>query len=154
MRYIASLVLALAIGASMPGCATPQIYGNFAKAESVELVQDTLTVLLLNYPPAKTRLHLMQATDDSFGAGLVEAMRMNGYAVHEYVEPSLKDKYSPLADKPDGLPFAYIIDRMGNTGEMRVTLHIGVESISRFYLVQSDDGTESYLPNGVWVRKQ
>ena len=154
MRYIALLTLALVIGILISGCAKPQTYGNFAKAESVELVQDTLTVLLLNYPPAKTRLNLMQAAEDSFGTGLVEAMRMNGYAVHEYVEPSVKDKYSPLTDKPDGLPFAYIIDRMGKTGEMRVTLHIGMETIGRFYLVQSVDGMETYLPNGVWVRKQ
>jgi len=154
MRYVTPFLFAIAVSLSVCGCVKPQTYGNFAKADSVELVQDALTVLILNYPPAKTRLNLMQAAEDAFGTGLVESLRANGYAVHEYVEPSIKDKYSPLTDKPDGLPFAYIIDRMGNTGEMRVTLHIGLETISRFYLVQSDDGKEIYMPNGVWVRKQ
>ncbi len=43
-----------------------------------------MSALSTNFPPAKTRLALVQETEDAFGVALVEALRADGYAVAEY----------------------------------------------------------------------
>ncbi len=129
-------------------------YGNFAQAEGIELVQDSLTVMSAAYPPAKTRLSMLQPMDDAFGVCLVESLRANGYAVAEYVPRSdaKGDGQPPPANPADGRGFAYVVDR--DAEGLRVTLHVGYETLSRLYLIREGEGEASYLPNGCWVRKQ
>jgi hypothetical protein len=153
MRIILLLaVLALPL---FVGCRkSSETYGNFAKVESVELVQDAVTVLLSTYPPAKTRLNFLQTTDDSFGLRLVESMRGNGYAIAESVAPAKGRKALAVSEQPPGLGFAYVLDRLKDGDELRVTLYVGDESISRIYAIKNANGNYSYVPNGYWVRKQ
>lgn len=149
---IAGFITLLAL-AVFSGCGKqPGEYGNFANAESVELVQDAMSALTSNYPPAKTRIALVQDVDDAFGSSLVESMRAHGYAVAEYETPSKGDKYLALVKKPDGLAFAYILDGKGD--ELRVLLHVGAETLSRMYTVQRSGDELRYIPQGFWTRKQ
>lgn len=144
------VLLALAV---LSGCAKrPGEYGNFSEADSVELVQDALSALNANYPPAKTRVALVMEAGDAFGSTLVESMRAGGYAVAEYAPPARGDKYSPLVKKPDGLAFAYLLDGKGD--ELRVSLHIGSETLSRMYRVQRSGDALQYIPQGFWTRRQ
>lgn len=146
-----ALLLALAV---FSGCGEKQPggFGNFAGVESVELVQDAMSVLTTNYPPAKTRLVLVQDVGDAFGSSIVESLRANGYAVAEYEPPQRRDKYLALVKKPDGLAFAYLLDGKGD--ELRVLLHIGDTTLSRMYQVQGTGGEMRYIPQGFWTRKE
>ncbi len=152
MRFVLS-VLGLMAVTFVSGCEKPQeVFGNFANADSVELVQDAVNALSANFPPAKTRLALVQETEDAFGAALVEALRADGYAVAEYVEPAERDKYLPGVAKPAGLAFAYVVDGMDD--ELRVTLHVGDGTLSRMYRIQESGGAFEYIPLGFWTRKE
>ncbi len=72
MRFVLC-VFGLVAVAFVSGCGKqPGVYGNFAEADSVELVQDAVNALSTNFPPAKTRLALVQETEDAFGVALVE----------------------------------------------------------------------------------
>ena len=143
------LFLGLLAMTLVSGCGKqPVVYGNFANADSVELVQDAVNALSANFPPAKTRLALVQETEDAFGAALVEALRADGYAVAEYAGG---DKYLPTA-KPAGLAFAYVVDDMDD--ELRVTLHVGDGTLSRMYRIQESGGAFEYIPLGFWTRKE
>lgn len=145
-----AVLLALAV---FCGCGKQQSYfGNLAKADSTELVQDAMSALMANYAPAKTRLALVQETEDAFGSALVETLRANGYAVAEYKAPAKGDKYASLVKKPDGLAFAYLLDVKGD--ELHVFLHVGAETLSRMYRVQRTGDTLQYIPQGFWTRKQ
>jgi hypothetical protein len=147
---VSILFAALPVLAVFCGCGEqPSGFGNFAKADSVELVQDAMSALTANYPPAKTRLALVQETEDAFGSALVETLRANGYAVAEYTKG---DKYLADAKKPDGLAFAYVLD--GKDDDLRVVLHVGSEAMSRLYRVQMSGDTPQYIPQGYWTRKQ
>lgn len=145
--FAALLILVLCAGCGKQ----PGKYGNFAKVESVDLIQDALGQMLASYPPARTHLTLLQDTPDMFGQSLVEAMRVNGYAVAEYAPPA-KGKRNPA--ELDGLDFAYVLDAYSDTRELRITLYIGSESLSRLYAVQESHGEVTYAPIGYWARRQ
>ena len=150
------LFLLLALSAiAVAGCSQPpQKYGNLAKVDSATLVEEITGVMTANYPPAKTRLDLMHDADDTFGTGLVQALREHGYAVSEYSLPSQEDGAPvPVAESP-GLAFAYILDVFPQTKELRITLFVGNESLSRVYVVQETDSGVSYVPKGYWSRKE
>ncbi len=149
MRFVLC-VLGLVAVAFVSGCGKqPGVYGNFADADSVELVQDAVNALSTNFPPAKTRLALVQETEDAFGVALVEALRADGYAVAEYAGG---DKYLPGVTKPDGLAFAYVVDDMDD--ELRVVLHVGDGTLSRMYRVQDAGRAFEYIPLGFWTFRQ
>ena len=107
-----------------------------------------MNALSTNFPPAKTRLALVQETEDAFGVALVEALRADGYAVGEYAGG---DKYLPIA-KPSGLAFAYVVDDMKD--ELRVALHVGDGTLSRMYRIQESDSAFEYIPMGFWTFRQ
>ena len=152
MRFVLC-VLGLVAVALVSGCEKqPGVYGNFAEADSVELVQDAVSALSTNFPPAKTRLALVQETEDAFGVALVEALRADGYAVAEYVKPGERDKYLSGVTKPDGLAFAYVVDDMDD--ELRVVLHVGGGTLSRMYRVQDAGRAFEYIPLGFWTFRQ
>jgi hypothetical protein len=134
------------------GCQQPQPYGNFAAVDSVELVEDALNALQSAYSPAKTSLVLLQSVEDAFGLSLVDSLRNGGYAVAEYA-PSKKGD-TPLVSANAGLGFAYTLDALRDGGELRVTLHVGEESLSRLYLVKGAEDDASYVPVGFWARRE
>lgn len=154
MRIVFAIVLSVMISGCSGQSHKAQSYGNFAQVDSVGLVQDAMTMLTALYPPAQTRLQMVQDTSDPFGAALVENLRANGYAVLEDARPSRGDKYAEFAAKPDGAAFGYLVDRMGTDDEIRITLNIGAESVSRLYRVQEHANGPNYLPAGHWVRRQ
>lgn len=133
------------------GCQQPSPYGNFAKIESVELVEDVMAILKVNYLPAKTRLVLIHEIEDIFGTQLIETMRCDGYAVAGYTPP---DKYAPVPDQASGLGFGYVIDRVSTGDELRLTLMVGDEALSRLYMIQKANDRLEYVPVGFWVRRQ
>lgn len=147
------VVILLTLG---PGCnkQPASAYGNFIAANSIELVQDAADALQRNFPPAKTRLALVQETGDPFGSALMETLRASGYAVAEYAAPPIRDKYFPLVKKPDGLAFGYVLDGTELSDELRVSLHIGSETLSRMYVAQRSGEGVNYIPQGFWTRKQ
>ena len=148
MRF-ALVVLGMLIVAFVSGCGKqPGVYGNFAEADSVELVQDAVNALSTNFPPAKTRLALVQETEDAFGVALVEALRADGYAVAEHV----RGDTSLPALKPDGLAFAYVVDDLDD--ELRVVLHVGDGTLSRMYRVQDAGRAFEDIPLGFWTFRQ
>jgi hypothetical protein len=139
----------------LSGCRKPpELYGNFAKVESADLVQDILSTLLSTYPPAKTRLNLTQPAEDMFGLRLVESLRGNGYAVSEYVAPGKFRKSPVTPETSPGLGFGYVLDRLQDGGELRVTLYIGDEAISRLYAVNGVEDDATYIPVGFWMRQR
>jgi hypothetical protein len=146
------VVLGMLAMALVSGCKQPGVYGNFAEADSVELVRDSVNALSTNFPPAKTRLALMQETEDAFGVDLVEALRTSGYAVAEYADPEGSDKYLPGVTEPDGLAFAYVLDDFDD--ELRVVLHVGDMALSRMYRVQDAGAAFEYIPLGFWTFRQ
>lgn len=148
MMRICFLCLALTVCA---GCRQQSPYGNFAKVESVELVEDAMAVLKVNYLPAKTRLVLIHDVEDVFGQSLIESMRHDGYAVADFSPP---DKYAATPDQPAGLGFGYVIDRVNRGDELRLTLMVGDEALSRLYVTQRTGDRLEYIPVGLWVRRQ
>lgn len=144
--FIALLALAVFSGCGKP----PGKYGNFAQTQSVELVEDAVAVLKSHYPPAKTRLNLVQYVDDAFGAALVETLRRDGYAIAEYARP---DKYHPVSAKPDGYEFAYVVDHLPDDG-LRLSLFVGTETVSRLYQVIGTPEEPRHSPLGDWARRQ
>jgi len=138
------------------GCGKqPGKYGNFSKAQSVELVEDAVGILKTTHPPAKTRLNLLHYyNDDLFGAALLESFRREGYAIAEYVQPQRGDKYAEAPAKPDGLDFAYILDDLAEEGGLRVSLYVGTDTISRLYAVDGSREEPRYYPLGDWVRRR
>lgn len=150
---ILSICLVAAL-ACLSGCRKPEIgeYGNFAKAQSVELAADAAEILTANYPPAKTRLNLMQDTDDAFGAALLDRLRGGGYAVAEYVQSIRRDKYMESPVKRDGFDFAYVVDYVTEESALRVSLFVGEERMSRLYRVGGTPEEPRYSPMGEWAR--
>jgi hypothetical protein len=135
------------------GCQKSSLpYGNFAGADSVELIQDAANALYAAYPPAKTRLVLLQPTEDAFGLSLVESLRGGGYAVAEYAPPEKGGV--PVVGADAGLGFGYVLDRLQDGDGMRVTLHVGDETLSRLYRIQGAEGDARYIPAGFWVRRE
>lgn len=157
MRFHAIfLVMSVVVLVLVAGCGkAPERFGNFAKRQSVELVEDAASILKTNYPPAKTRLNLLHPyTDDLFGAALLETLRHDGYAIAEYAPPLRGDKYAEPPTKPDGLGFAYVVDDLAGEGGLRVLLYVGTDVLSRLYAVGGRPEEPVYTPMGDWVRKQ
>ncbi len=147
IRVVLFLTLSLCI---FSGCQKPpQPYGNFAGVDSADLVQDAVDALHSAYPPAKTNLVLLQPVEDAFGLSLVESLRSAGYAVAEYAPPE-KSLVNTDADRS----FAYTLDALQEGGELRITLHVGDETLSRLYTIQGHEGDVRHIPAGCWVRRE
>lgn len=157
MRFlVVFLVAPMIVVALVCGCGkVPVKFGNFARAQSVNLVEDAAGILKTTYPPAKTRLNLLHLYgDDLFGAALLETLRREGFAIAEYVQPIRGDKYAETPVKPDGLDFAYVVDDLADEGGVRVLLYVGTDTLSRLYSVGGTPDKPKYAPLGDWVRRQ
>jgi hypothetical protein len=134
---------------SLAGCATTSQYGNHLKATAVDqqqLAGEALNQLTALWLPAKTEFELRQATPDVFGMALVKAMRDRGYAVHEF-NPEVKNK---SVEASQALPLRYVLDEAVDLHLYRLTLTVGLQSITRAY--QEQAGT--LVPVSQWARKE
>lgn len=132
------------------GCGAQSKYGNFTNVDSSSLVNDAITVMLANYPPAQTRLNMIHTAHDTWGEKLVRTLRTHGYAVNEYSDaPPRKDKYAET-----GVQFAFILDEFKPEKEFNLTLFIGEEILSRSYALRGVDDSKVFVGLGQWTRRR
>jgi hypothetical protein len=146
MQKITSLIVILFALALTGGCATMQ-QGNYLPdtADQQRLANESVKQLATLYPPATTRLEIMQSADDPFGIALIEALRNSGYAVQEDVEQSSEEMEASRNKQ-----LRYLVDVIGPE-QYRVALYIGEVSITRPYQ-QAENG--ELIPAGYWIRKE
>ncbi len=129
-------------------------YGSFVHAapatHETRLAEDAARQLTLLYPPASTRLTLAHATQDPFGALLMEKLRGQGYALKEVAASADASLNETATTSNDGVSFSYVLDTVAAPRLYRVTLNVGRQSISRAYIAQND----LIHPAGAWVRKE
>ncbi|PJE09582.1 hypothetical protein [Legionella sp.] len=133
-----TLVLVLMV-LSLTACTTMR-YGNFSQIseKSTELiVKESLIRLSSLYPPAKTKLFIVQPRDD-FGLKLIKALRQSGYSISE--EPSTKG----------AIKFFYVMDAPIQNKLYRVTLYLGSKTLTRAYSIKK--GT--LRPISLWARQE
>ena len=162
MRQRLSLVIG--IGLLLAGCVSPSPYGyrvNGAVPPQMpeRLAQDTVTRLEALYPPAHTRLALTHPATDPYGLALIEALRRKGYGVMES-RVTTRTNYSTRDDGPGpaepvvhtekGIPFCYVVDGPFEPRLYRVTIFIGLQSLSRVYRLDQQVLAQA----GAWVRKE
>jgi hypothetical protein len=162
---VASVLAALALG----GCAAnPMPYGTFTGTSTIDstaLTSDIVAKLVVDYPPAHTRLNLGQPTQDAFGMGLVAALREKGYAVAEFGKQDAANEVKPRdelhraahpyffhapAPAQASVDMRYVVDQLGVDNLYRVTIWLGDKSLSRAYVAQGSE----LAPAGAWVRKE
>ena len=108
--------------------------------------------LIALYPPASTRFDLAQPTTDAYGAKLVQSLRLNGYALSEFVPavaPNGTNGNGTVSASP-GLSLAYILDAPAGLNLYRVTVMVGAQSLSRAYTAEN----KTVSPAGAWARKE
>ncbi|AAF85610.1 conjugal transfer protein TrbH [Xylella fastidiosa] len=147
--------------AALTSCATQNMHGNYA-AVSIEanktMADVTVAQLVALYPPAHTRLDFQQTITDPYGAALLSALRKKGYSVLEYnpqpqAVPAKSAATAALvtANPTSGLPLSYVVDSPESMNLYRITVQIGVQSISRAFVVATNG---NLYPAGAWVRKE
>lgn len=146
----------LLLMAGIAGCAAtpPQTsYGNYvaisSPASEKTMAQDAVKRLVRLYPPASTRFNLMHASPDAFGASLIEAMRIKGYALQEFKSEPAKSE-AGQAPAAGALSLSYTLDQPIDAALYRVTLLINNQPLSRVY--EAKNGTVT--PAGYWIRKE
>ena len=148
MNYLMLILLTMA---GLEGCVTAE-YGNFTshtlhtpQALNATLLTDTVKQLEALYPPASIQLNIGQAIEnnDSFGTGLIAALRNHGYAVQDYSE-------QPLSDK--GIRLQYLLDVPATAEQAlyRVKIKVGGNTLTRAYVMQND----TFIPAGSWTRRE
>ena len=92
MRKLAIVALLAFLLGGITACTSkvPYQYGNFAPPSAVAnlnetIVADTVKQLIELYPPASTRFDFGQPATDAYGTQLVQSLRLNGYALSEFV---------------------------------------------------------------------
>lgn len=148
MRHILPHLL---ICAAIAGCAAqpaPSTLSTFAldvtSADGNRMADDAARKLSALYPPARTRFNLRQATPDAFGISLVDTLRTKGYALAEFKQDA------PAATANDSFDLAYVVDQPFARGQLRITLLINNQPLSRIY--ETKDGALS--PASYWIRKE
>lgn len=131
------------------GCRPPEKPLELPSATVAEIAQDTLGIMLAVYPPAKTRLNLARDPADAFGITLVGILRENGYAVAEYAAPG-----KASVSSPGDLGFDYALIEAEREKEIRLTVSVGMESLSRLYAVQETDDGTALEAQGYWSRRE
>ncbi|MGL4447822.1 MAG: hypothetical protein ACRCYV_10030 [Aeromonas sp.] len=129
----------------LTGCVSAPQYGNFVKdaAKPSALAVAAAQQLAQFYPPATTRWLVQQPSDDAFGTALLAALRARGYALEQTATP-----VAPVAAGVTSLN--YLLDQAGESNLYRLSLQIGVQSMTRPYQVVGGE----FVPVGYWVRKE
>jgi hypothetical protein len=169
------MLLAL-LCAHLSACAgfsgTQQPFARDAASAAFEerVASDTVRQIARLYPPAKTRLNVVLATPDHFGALLTAKLRGQGFGVEETVEAKPKafpfsfgDEFRPrptaiTAANPEsgnapaapGLELRYLLDPARAGMFSRVTVRIGDAVLARAYLVDGNDPGAA-VPAGAWT---
>ena len=88
MHKFIYLALIASVLTACAGGPAPAVTGNLvpaaAPADDKKMADDVAAKMAVLFLPARTRINLLQTTPDSFGASLVEALRMRGYALSEF----------------------------------------------------------------------
>lgn len=152
-----TLLISMAVVTGMAGCGgmrSPAMYGNFvrepAPAADKRMAVDAVQKLEALYPPARTRINLLQTTHDPFGAALVGSLRMRGYALREFDVRSSDAKAAVSPKSQSDIALAYVIDQPLDADMYRLTILVDHQSLSRLYLTK--DGVVA--PAGYWVHKE
>jgi hypothetical protein len=133
------------------------------------IATDTVRQIARLYPPARTRLNVVTAAPDHFGALLTAKLRGQGFGVAETVETkpkafpfSFSDEFKlrPTAANVDtgnapataahGLELRYLLDPARAGMLSRVTVRIGGAVLARAYLVDGNDPGAA-APVGAWT---
>lgn len=150
------VLLISALIAGLSGCASNSPYGNYSEAPAAHdknMASDTVAHLVTMYPPARTRLNIMQPTEDAYGTALVALLRGRGYSVNEYApEAAKKAQPATQAAFAPGVDLRYVVDSLAPAADLyRVTVVVGNQPISRAYIPQKN-GTVAAA--GSWARKE
>lgn len=146
-KYILSF-LAIAFFSLTTACTTTTSNnGNFANTKQKNfylhmqnISDDTLSKLESVFPPAKTKLQLIQKVEQSdfFGIFLTKGLRAKGYATLEG-QQIIDDDYYPVE---------YVIKNEKNDNKKyQLILYIGRYAMARFYQVNSKGELE---PASAW----
>lgn len=151
MKLFATLTLALVLS----GCASSK-WGNFADQASAAtnqaLAKDAVSQLVAVFPPASTRLNLVQPTPDAFGQDLVAALRARGFSVQEQQlnGQAQQGQGTNQSSAQRGLALSYVVDMPPETNLYRVSLKVGYQTLTRAYVAQNN----TVQPAGAWTRKE
>lgn len=137
------------ISTLITGCSSLP-YGNFTQdlnaQNSHKIASDGAAQIGQHYPPAHTRLQIMQDVPktDIFGSELIQLLRQNGFAIDE--------SQNNATPNGNGRALTYVVDALSLYPNDRkayvVVLNIDNESLSRIYQLSSD----TLVPAGVWTR--
>lgn len=121
-------------------CASMQ-YGNLTDTNAQKdeyLAQDSIKRISKLKVPARTTLKVYQKSDSVFGHKLVELLRQHGYGVQENLKSDKKSN------------FHYVVDKLDGDNDIRVSLFMDTESISRVYQIKDGD----INPVSAWSHKE
>lgn len=84
---------------------THQQYGNYTQIsdqDNMRMADDSVRKLSYLYPPASTRFKIQQTAVDTYGAGLIQELRRNGYSIQESQSfgDILRSAFVPLDPQP------------------------------------------------------
>ncbi len=149
-------ILLFALVSLLAGCSTASKtsgLGSHAPGTSAatykKMAGDVATKMTALYPPARSKLLLSHISSDAFGACLVDALRKQGYALSESVPSRPAAPVKNTATGSD-LNLSYVVDQPLDTGQIRVTVFINTQSLSRLYQpIESGVAAAGY-----WMRKE
>jgi hypothetical protein len=121
-------------------CASMQ-YGNLTNTSVKNdeyLAQDSIKRISKLKVPARTTFKVYQKPDSVFGHKLVELLRQQGYGVQENLTSDKKSN------------FHYVVDKLDEQDDVRVSLFMNDESISRAYHIKPG----RVIPISAWSHKE
>jgi Conjugal transfer protein TrbH len=133
------------------GCATLQgtKYGNLVPSlpvsEQQKVAEDAASKLGTLHSPARTKLHLQHAADDTFGTAIIDALRREGFGI-----VLATDDTSIYEESEERLRFGYLLDASNENKAVRVVIETGNTSLSRLY----EHRDESLMPTSFWMYKE
>lgn len=128
------------ISMALCSCASMN-YGNLTNTSAKKdeyLARDSIKRISKLKVPARTTLKVYQKSDSVYGHKLVELLRQKGYGVQENLKSDKKSN------------FHYVVDKLDDDNDIRVSLFIDAESLSRAYHIQNG----SIKPLSAWSHKE
>lgn len=160
-KYYATIFVVMMM--FLTGCETTSQFrgGNYINQDIMindALAADAHKIMLEVFPPARVKLALSdvkgQEQIDVFVHALIERLRKSGYAVSDTLSQSKPSNYGSYDEvRVEELPadvilFSYIVDRILDDTNIRVTLAIGDDILTRGY----SELNGQIKPLGVWTR--
>lgn len=155
--YMSSLLL---LGCVTTAPSSTVKFGNFLinvpAQHQTKLASEVAQQLQTLYPPASTRLNMLNPADDTFGLQLITLLRNQGYAFEQRTSPSIAttskaSASASLNSSPSAsTPFTYTLDEISSPQSYRVTLKLGSQVLTRAYSVHGD----TVLAISAWAHKE